>query len=186
MNTTKRKMTYFQKCEDYLREMAPSKKAIALTVLCFSTVLASCASKPDAIATAYVSPLQYQNSSCAQLHSELARVTRRAGELHGTLDKMASNDQAQMAVGAILFWPALFFLEGGDGAQAQEYARLKGERDALEQASTEKQCGIKVEEASSGKDSVHLKLKQLKELHDSDLISDAEYKVKRKELLSSL
>ena len=47
---------------------------------------------------------------------------------------------AQMGVGLVLFWPTLFFLEGGDGAEAAEYARLKGERDALEQAYTQKKC----------------------------------------------
>jgi len=29
--------------------------------------------------------------------------------------------------------PTLLLLEGGDGAQAQEYARLKGEREAIGQ-----------------------------------------------------
>jgi hypothetical protein len=45
-----------------------------------------------------------------------------------------------MAVGMILFWPALFFLEGGDGPQAAEYGRLKGERDALERVAIQKKC----------------------------------------------
>ena len=35
-----------------------------------------------------------------------------------------------MAFG-ILFWPALFFLEGGDGPEAAEYAQLKGQYEAL-------------------------------------------------------
>lgn len=47
-----------------------------------------------------------------------------------------------MGVGLVLFWPTLFFLEGGDGPQAQEYARLKGERDAIERVSIQKKCGI--------------------------------------------
>jgi hypothetical protein len=42
----------------------------------------------------------------------------------------------------VLFWPALFFLEGGDGAEAQEYARLKGEFDALQQMSVQKRCNL--------------------------------------------
>ena len=108
------------------------------------TTLAACASKPDDIATSYVSPLQYQNYSCDQVRMELGRVSRRAGELHGTLQKTASDDQAQTAVGLILFFPALFFLEGGDGVQAQEYSRLKGEREALEKSSIEKNCSIEV------------------------------------------
>ena len=47
-----------------------------------------------------------------------------------------------MGVGLILFWPALFFLEGGDGPEAQEYARLKGEREAIERSSIKKKCTL--------------------------------------------
>ena len=79
------------------------------------------------------------SSSCA-LDAGKTRVSRRAQELYGQLDKTASNDAAQMAVGMVLFWPALFFLEGGDGPEAAEYARLKGERDALEQVAIQKHC----------------------------------------------
>ncbi len=47
-----------------------------------------------------------------------------------------------MGVGLVLFWPTLFFLEGGDGPEAAEYARLKGERDAIEKVSIQKKCAI--------------------------------------------
>jgi hypothetical protein len=47
-----------------------------------------------------------------------------------------------MAVGLVLFWPALFFLEGGDGPEAAEYACLKGEVDALEQVAIQKKCDM--------------------------------------------
>ena len=49
-----------------------------------------------------------------------------------------------MAVGLILFLPVLLFLEGGDGPQAAEYARLKGEFDAMMLESTLKSCEIPV------------------------------------------
>ena len=45
-----------------------------------------------------------------------------------------------MAIGHILFWPALFFLEGGDGPQAAEFSRLMGERDAIDRVSRLKDC----------------------------------------------
>ncbi|WP_200241917.1 hypothetical protein [Lamprobacter modestohalophilus] len=45
-----------------------------------------------------------------------------------------------MGVGLVLFWPALFFLAGGD--KKDELARLKGEYDALEQAAIQKDCMI--------------------------------------------
>lgn len=103
-------------------------------------ILAACATPPDKIASAYVSPVQYADYSCKQVAREMERVSHRASDLYGSLDKTASNDSAQIAVGLVLFWPTLLFLEGGDGPQAAEYARLKGEREALEQVAIEKDC----------------------------------------------
>ena len=108
--------------------------------------LGACASSPEKIQTTYVSPLQYQDYSCPQVAAELSRVTRRAGELQGSLKKDADADAWQVGVGLILLWPVLLALEGGDGPEAAEYSRLKGERDALEQVAIQKNCGIQVEE----------------------------------------
>lgn len=94
------------------------------------------------MAASYVSPLEYQDYSCKQLGAEASRVSRKASELHGTLKSEADADTAQMAAGLILFWPTLFFLEGGDGPQASEYKRLKGEYEAIEQVSIKKNCGL--------------------------------------------
>ena len=105
--------------------------------------LAGCASQPDKIGTAYVSTLHYQQFTCQQVEMEMERVSARAIELRHSLKKLADNDEMQMGVGLLILWPTLFFLEGGDGIQAQEYARLKGERDALEKTSIQKQCGHK-------------------------------------------
>ncbi len=102
--------------------------------------ISGCATSPEKIQSASVSPLQYKDYTCNQVSLELDRVTRRANELHGKLKKLSDDDSGQMAVGLILFWPALFFLEGGDGPDAAEYARLKGERDALEKIAVEKNC----------------------------------------------
>jgi len=55
------------------------------------------------------------------------------------LDQAAQNDAGIMAVGLILFWPVLFAL-GGTKQQEAEYARLKGEYDAAEQAAIQKKC----------------------------------------------
>jgi hypothetical protein len=52
-------------------------------------------------------------------------------------------------VGIVLFWPALFFIKG-EGASAGEVARLKGEMDAIEQASIRKNCNIQFQKAAEG------------------------------------
>jgi len=106
--------------------------------------IGGCASSPDQIQTSYVSPLQYKNYDCDQIAGELERVSRRTNELYGSLKKTSDNDNAQMAAGMILFWPALFFLEGGDGPAAAEYGRLKGERDALEKVVIQKKCDASI------------------------------------------
>ena len=106
------------------------------------TVLAACASQPEEIGTAYVSPLHYKNFDCDQMGMEAERVSRRVLELRASLKSTADTDAVQMGIGLILLWPTLFFLEGGDKAEALEYSRLKGERGALEKASIQKKCGI--------------------------------------------
>ena len=117
----------------------------SFVVLLFAMFLVGCATAPEKLGATYVSPLQYKDYTCDQIGMEMQRVSRKVAELRGTLDKDASNDAAQMGIGLILFWPALFFLEGGDGVQAAQYSRLKGEFEALEQVAIQKNCSIKVQ-----------------------------------------
>ena len=111
-----------------------------------ATLLIGCATQPKDLPTAYVSPLQYKDYSCDQISMEMNRVSRKVNELRGDLKEEADNDSAQMAIGLVIFWPALFFLEGGDGADAAEFSRLKGEFEALESISIQKSCGIQVQQ----------------------------------------
>ncbi len=114
--------------------------AIVLVVTAMAAAVIGCATPPQKIAATYVSPMQFQNLECDQVIAEMKRVNRRCGELYMSLKKTADTDKKQMGVGMILFWPALFALEGGDGPEATEYARLKGEREALEKAGIQKKC----------------------------------------------
>jgi hypothetical protein len=114
--------------------------ALALSV-------AGCASSSKEISATYVSPVLYQNLSCDQLSLEAARVSSRAAQVAGIQDKNASGDAVKTGVGIILFWPTLFFLDG-DGATAAELGRLRGEMDAIEQASIAKNCGIQFQKTA--------------------------------------
>jgi len=111
-------------------------------------VLSGCAKSADSISAAYVSPLQYESYSCTQLSEEAARVSARAIQVSGEQNSKATNDAVATTVGAIVFWPALFFIKG-DGATAQEVARLKGEMDGIEQASIKKRCGIQFQKSKT-------------------------------------
>ena len=114
------------------------KKTISLAIVITFT-LAGCATSSKDIAATYVSPMQYQSYDCDQLASETQRVQVRVNQLGGRLDEAASNDKAITGAGVILFWPALFAL-GGTEQQEAEYARLKGEYDAVQQAAVLKKC----------------------------------------------
>jgi hypothetical protein len=83
----------------------------------------------------------YQNLSCQQLAGEAQRVSHGAMVAAGAQNKQADQDAAAMAVGLIIFWPAMFMARG-DGAKAAELARLKGEMEAIQVASNTKGCGI--------------------------------------------
>jgi hypothetical protein len=110
-------------------------------VAAVSSVLCGCATNADNIAAAYVSPIQYQSYSCAQLSEEAARVSARASAASGAQNQKATGDAVATGVAIVLFWPAAFLIKG-DGASAQEVAQLKGDMDAIEQANITKRCGL--------------------------------------------
>ena len=71
----------------------------------------------------------------------MIRVSTQVSQMTGTLDKNRENDNMTATAGAILFWPALFFL-GGTKEQEAQYAQLKGEYNALEQVAIQKKCNL--------------------------------------------
>lgn len=116
-------------------------RKIITTVLAASIALSGCATSSSNIAASYATPMQYQSYDCAQLTSESQRIHGRVNQLAGRLDEAANNDKVLMGVGLILFWPALFAL-GGTKQQEADYARLKGEYDAVQQALVAKKCDL--------------------------------------------
>ncbi|VAW37716.1 hypothetical protein MNBD_DELTA02-30 [hydrothermal vent metagenome] len=113
----------------------------AVTSLVLLTFLAGCSTSPNKISATYVSPLQYQNYSCNQISGELLQVSRKVSEVTGQQKKEANKDAVAMGVGLVLFWPALFFLAGGNDKK-EELGRLKGEYEALEKIAIQKNCGV--------------------------------------------
>jgi hypothetical protein len=117
-------------------------KSIIITIGTIIILLAGCASNPNNIEAAYVSPLKYKDYDCDQIALEMDYVGQRTTRLYTRLDSERKKDNAQMGVGLVLFWPALFFLEGGDGPDAAEYAQLKGEFEALRDNSVQRKCAL--------------------------------------------
>ena len=114
--------------------------AVTLT-LAGALNLGGCATNPNEIAPSYVSPIQYDGYSCSQLGQEAARLSGRAAEVAVVQKNKATGDAVAMGVGLVLFWPSIFFIKG-DGTTASEIAQLKGQMNAVEQASIAKKCNI--------------------------------------------
>ncbi|WP_146184209.1 MULTISPECIES: hypothetical protein [unclassified Caulobacter] len=123
-------------------------KRILVALICASLVSA-CATAPDKISSSYISPLQYGGYDCGQIREEMMRVSAKVREVAGAQKKQSNSDAWALGVGLVLFWPALFFMVGGD--QKEELSRLKGEYDALQQAAIQKKCPVaqEIEDAKS-------------------------------------
>lgn len=110
-----------------------------ISSLLIASILTGCATSSKNIASGYTSPVQYQGYDCAQLAQETARLQTQITQLGGRLDEASRNDKAIMGVGLIVFWPALFAL-GGTKEQEAQYATLKGQYEAVQQAAIQKNC----------------------------------------------
>ena len=71
-------------------------------------------------------------------------------ELGARLDQASQNDKGITGVALVLFWPAAFAL-GGNKAQEAEYAKIKGEHEALQQASIARNCSLSTLSAQAEK-----------------------------------
>jgi hypothetical protein len=115
------------------------KKLILVPALLLA--VSACATAPKDITPTYVSTLQYQNLTCAQLQTEAQNVSNAAMAASGAQQKKADGDNVAMGVGLIVFWPALFFMKG-NGTDANAVAQLKGQMQAIQSVSDAKKCGI--------------------------------------------
>ena len=113
--------------------------------LLVAILFAGCASSASEVSATYVSPLQFQHLNCKQIAQEAERVSRRAAELSGVQDGKRTSDAVATTAAIIIFWPAAFLVKG-DGQTAAELGRLKGEFEALEKVSIEKNCGLRLQQ----------------------------------------
>jgi hypothetical protein len=116
-------------------------KTFTALATALSLTAAGCASRSEDVAAAYVSPMAYSNYSCRELAAEAQGVSSAAAAAAGAQDSARTKDVVATTAAVVVFWPAAFFV-GGNGAQAAELARLKGQMQAIETASIQKRCGI--------------------------------------------
>lgn len=112
-------------------------------------LVSGCASTSERIGASYVSPLTYESYDCEQILAERERIATRVHDVAGAQNRQAKNEQIATGVGLVLFWPALFMLVGPD--RREELANLKGQYEALEQASTKKRCDATKARSRDGK-----------------------------------
>lgn len=117
-------------------------KRLALAAVTATVALAACAPKPENVQPAYTPQALYDNLSCDQIAAEAVTASNKAHDAVGQERRHRHQDQAIVATGLIVFWPALFFTHGHNTGSAANLAALKGEMEALEAASERKKCGI--------------------------------------------
>ena len=128
--------------------------------------ISGCASSPSSITGTYISPLQYSSYNCDQVKMEMMRVSRRVSEVTGQQQKTRTKDAWALGIGLVLFWPALFFMIGGD--KKEELARLKGEFEALESVAIQKECSVVAEIEEGRKEAERQAEERKKELEEQN------------------
>lgn len=177
---------------------------ITLAALAGALIVTGCASNPDSINAAYVSPLKYASYDCNQIAQEMGYLEQRTNTLYQNLRRKRQNDNWAMGLGMVLFWPALFALDGGDGPEATEYAQVKGEYEALRQNSVERSCNIAMQSPdeilesarradrdgqgpdevnSSEEASVSGRLHELDQLRQEGILTEEQYQSARSRIL---
>ena len=121
-----------------------STSALCATLFIGAAALGGCASSPGGIEPAQVSASKYSRHSCASLRAKSRRVSKEALRVAGKVQQRSNNDAVATGVALVLFWPAAFFVKG-DGPEAEQYAELVGERQAIEKAAKRKGCKIRFE-----------------------------------------
>jgi hypothetical protein len=108
------------------------------------TLQVNCATSPNSILPAQVSPEPYLQMDCAQLAAEYARVKASLEDAQQVQTSHAQQDSTTVAVGVLLFPPIVAAVQG-DRSIAADIARLKGERTAIEDAMARKNCNASQE-----------------------------------------
>lgn len=100
-------------------------------------VLAACAGR-DAVPVAQVQPHD-NDLSCEQIVAEQQDINNKVAALQRQKDEAHDSNVAIGAIGAILFWPALFALDTGD-AEDVEMRAYRSRSQHLSMVATNKGC----------------------------------------------
>lgn len=116
-------------------------KSGIISIFVAAAAISACAPHPENIAATYTPTALYTNLTCEQLFVEARNVSNRAHDAANLQRRHRTEDTVAVAAGALIFWPALFFVHGHDATTA-EVAQLRGEMEAIESASRVRNCGF--------------------------------------------
>lgn len=119
-----------------------------LRVITLLILISGCATSPDAIQAQYVSGFNYSNYYCDTLRNEALKKSDRIQELYKLLSERYDNDVGNATVGTLLWWPSLVNIEG-DGPEALEFSKIKGEYAAMKQVLDSNNCKKRVMQVNS-------------------------------------
>lgn len=108
-----------------------------------AVILSACSSAQQSteVAPAFVSSTKYSGMSCSNLRNEGERLRASVSNLEASVDKAYKQDKTMEAVTWILFWPAVFAMDGNE-AEAKQLANAKGEAEAIRAEMIRKGCRL--------------------------------------------
>jgi hypothetical protein len=119
----------------------------AVGALLVAFALSGCAASSLDIHAQFVSPETYQELSCQQIGAEGERVGRRVAEISGSGHGNEGSAAWLLTQPIVVTWPTPWLATSDE--ETTELARLKGEFEALEQASTLKRCSLHFKQQSN-------------------------------------
>lgn len=109
------------------------------TLIALSLTLSACATSPGKIQPSHISTVRYDTMSCEQITGHLDEVNDTLAQIERRIEKRRTSDKIMVGVGALVAWPALFFIKG-DGDVKKQYADALGERNALVRVAQTRGC----------------------------------------------
>ena len=97
------------------------------------------AQKASEVVPASISTTSFSDLSCNQLRSEVRLLEPSIPKLEAAVDKDYKRDKTLEAVTWILFWPAVFAMDGNDG-EVGDLSTARGKLKAVEEQMRLKGC----------------------------------------------
>ena len=104
--------------------------------------MGACAASSNGIDAQYISADQYEGHTCAEIAAEGERVSRRVAEISNSAEDTRSSGWL-LPPAIILLWPTI---PPSDDTTVADLRRLRGDFEALREASRLKRCNLRFQE----------------------------------------